>query len=373
MPTPLTAHPAPQRGPRRRQLIAAIAALGLPAAPAFAQGAAPAVMPGGPAPGPAASPATGTAAGAPAARRPIFVLNSLDADVSIIDPVSYTEVRRLPTGKEPHHLYLTPDEKTLIVANATGNSLTFIDPVTAQVQRTLRDVLDPYHLRFSPDMRWFVTAANRLNHVDIYTWHGTMAAQPLQLVKRIPAPKTPSHLAIDSRSTVVYASLQDSDEIMAIELATQAPRWKVKVGKLPADLYLTAEDRLLLVGLTGDKFVEAWDVSGREPKLVKRILTGDGAHAFRARGDRRHVFVSNRVANTVSLIDTQSLAVVAEYPAPGGPDCMELLADGRTLLVSSRWARRLTVIDTETKKVVRQVPVGRSPHGVWTLDHAPRL
>jgi YVTN family beta-propeller protein len=30
------------------------------------------------------------------------------------------------------------------------------------------------------------------------------------------------------------------------------------------------------------------------------------------------------------------------------------------------------VIDVETRKVLRQVPVGRSPHGVWTLDHAPR-
>lgn len=320
---------------------------------------------------PAAPPAP-TAPAAVLAKRPIFVLNSLDADVSIVDPSGHVELRRLPTGKEPHHLYLAPDEKTLIVANATGNTLTFIDPVTAVIQRTLRDVVDPYHMRFSPDMQWFVTAANRLNHIDIYRWHGADAAQPLQLVRRVAAPKTPSHLNIDSRSSVVYASLQDSDEILAIDIATQVPRWKIKVGKLPADLYLTADDRLLLVGLTGDRFVEAYDVSGAQPKLVKRIQTGDGAHAFRARGDKRHVFVSNRVANTISLIDTQTLSVVAEYPAPGGPDCMELLADGRTLLVTSRWARRLSVIDTETRKVVRQVPVGRSPHGVWTLDHAPR-
>jgi DNA-binding beta-propeller fold protein YncE len=196
------------------------------------------------------------------------------------------------------------------------------------------------------------------------------------LVKRIEAPKTPSHLSIDSKSTVVYVSLQDSDELMAIDLATQAPRWKLKVGKMPADLHLTADDRLLLVGLTGDKVVEVYDVSGpagTPARLVKRIETGNGAHAFRAKGDKRHVFVSNRVANTISLIDTQSLTVVEQYPGPGGPDCMEMLADGKTLLVTSRWARKLTFIDLASKKVVRQVDVGRSPHGVWTLDHAPRL
>jgi YVTN family beta-propeller protein len=308
-----------------------------------------------------------------AAVRPIFVLNSQDADVSIIDPTTYTVVKRLPTGKEPHHLYLAPDEKTLIVANATSNSLTFIDPTNAQVLRVVQDIIDPYHLRFSPDMRWFVTAANRLNHVDLYHWQGAQAAEPFKLVKRIDAPRTPSHLSIDSKSSLVYASLQDSDELLCVDLATQAPRWKIKVGKLPADLYLTADDKTLLVGLTGDKVVEAYDVSGAAPKLVKRIPTGEGAHAFRAKGDKRHVFVSNRVANTISLIDTQTLTVVGDYPGPGGPDDMEVLADGRTLLVSSRWARKLSFIDLQTRQVVRQIPVGRSPHGVWTLDHAPRL
>ncbi|MEY3629358.1 MAG: hypothetical protein RLY91_1124, partial [Pseudomonadota bacterium] len=49
---------------------------------------------------------------------PILVLNSLNADVSVIDPQTYTEIKRVPVGKEPHHLYLTPDNKSVMVANA---------------------------------------------------------------------------------------------------------------------------------------------------------------------------------------------------------------------------------------------------------------
>ncbi|MEO8082171.1 MAG: YncE family protein [Caldimonas sp.] len=305
-------------------------------------------------------------------QHPIFVLNSLDASISVIDPTTYVELRRLPTGKEPHHLYLTPDEKSLIVANALADSLTFIDPVRGEIQRIVTGIPDPYQLRFSPDMKWFVAAANRLNRIDIYRWVPGDLVQPLKLVARVPAARTPSHLAIDSASRVVYASLQDSDELIAVDLATQKPRWKVPVGKLPADVFLTADDRTLLVALTGDEYVEVYDVSGSMPRLVKRIHTAAGAHAFRSHGDGHQVFVSNRVANTISLIDLDRLDVVATYPAPGGPDCMDFLADGRTLLVTSRWAKRLTVIDTVRQSVVRQVAVGRSPHGVWTLDHAPR-
>jgi YVTN family beta-propeller protein len=299
---------------------------------------------------------------------PVFVLNSLEASISVIDPVTWTETKRIPTGKEPHHLYLTPDEKSLVIANALGDTLLFVDPRTAEVQRTVRGILDPYQLRFSPDMKWFVTAANRLNHLDIYHWNGT----DLTLAKRISTSKTPSHVWIDSTSTRLFSTMQDSDELVMVDLPTQTLKWRAKTGAMPADVFGTPDDKFLLIGLTGGTGVEVYDVTGAAPKLIKTIPTGAGAHAFRGVGDKRHVFVSNRVANTISKIDYQTMTVVANFAAPGGPDCMDVSPDGRTLYVASRWAQRMTVIDTTTGKIVQRVKVGRSPHGVWTLDHAAR-
>jgi len=298
---------------------------------------------------------------------PVFVLNSLDASVSVIDPLTWTETERIPTGKEPHHLYLTPDGKSLMVANSAGDSITFLDPRTAKVQRVVGGIIDPYQLRFSPDMKWFVTAANRLNHVDIYRWDG----QNLLLVKRIPTGKTPSHIWIDHTSTTAYVSMQDSDEFVAIDLPTQTLRWRMATGAMPADIFGVNNDKQLLIGLTGSDKVQVFDVTAA-PKLVGEIPTGKGAHAFRAGGDGRTVFVSNRVANTISRIDTHTLKVVATFPVPGGPDCMDVSADGKRLLVTSRWAKKLSVVDLTEQRVVQQVKVGRSPHGVWTLDHGTR-
>ena len=316
------------------------------------------------APAPAPAPAQ-------SALTPIFVLNSLDDSVSVIDPQSWLETKRIETGKQPHHLYLTPDEKSLIVANALSDSLTFIDPRTAEVQRTIRGIVDPYHLRFSPDMKWFVTAANRLNHIDIYRWDGSN----ITLVKRVPTSRTPSHLWIDSKSTTIYSTMQDSDELIAIDLASQGVKWRVKTGSLPADLYGTSNEKFMLVALTGGDAVEVYDIGtapNKEPTRVKVIKTGLGAHAFRSFGDQRHVLVSNRVANSISKIDLQTLEVVDRFDAPGGPDCIDVSPNGKQIFVSSRWSRKLTVIDVSTRKVVRQVSVGKSPHGVWTLNHAPR-
>jgi DNA-binding beta-propeller fold protein YncE len=300
------------------------------------------------------------------AANPLFVLNSLDANVSVINPTDWQTLKKIPTGKEPHHLYLTPDRKSVIVANASSNSLTFVDPATAEVQRVVRGTMDPYQLRFSPDMKWFVTVANRLNHIDIYRWDG----QTPTLVKRIPTGKTPSHLWIDSKSTTVWATMQDSNELVAVDLATQTLKWRLPIGQMPADVFGTPDDQHLLVALTGDKYVEVYDITQNPAKRVGRIETAEGAHAFRALGDGRHVFLSNRVANSISQIDYTSFKVVRTLPGPGGPDCMEVSADQKQLFVSSRWIGRVSVVDLASGQVVRQVKVGKSPHGIFTLDRA---
>ncbi len=171
---------------------------------------------------------------------PIFVLNSQDANITVIDPQTWAPIKQIPTGKEPHHLYLTPDEKSVIVANAGADSLTFIDPRTAEVQRVVRNTLDPYHLRFSPDMKWFVTVANRLNHIDIYRWDG----QNPTLVKRIPTGKTPSHLWIDSKSTTVWSSIQDDDDNCETTSAATTAR-----GGWELEGYLFIGNGLQVIGL----------------------------------------------------------------------------------------------------------------------------
>ena len=137
-------------------------------------------------------------------------------------------------------------------------------------------------------MQLRVSTAYSLNHVGVYTWDGGN----MQVAKRIPTAKTPRHMWIDSKSTTAFVTMQDSDELVAIDLVTQAVKWRTKTGAMPADVYGTADDRHLLVGLTGADLVEVWDVSGKEPRKVNQIQTGQGAHAFRGAGHGRQFCVS---------------------------------------------------------------------------------
>lgn len=297
----------------------------------------------------------------------VVVLNSRDASVSLIDQSTRTEAGRVSVGKEPHHLYPTPDNAQLIVASAASDELHFLDPVTGAVLSRMRGIDDPYQLAFAPNRAWFVTAALRLDRVDVYAYDG----QQKQLAKRIPLPKLPSHLWFASDSRHVFVTLQGSDEIAALDVVTQQVLWKMPVGKQPAGIVLSPDESLLFVGIMGEDYVQVID--WRAQRTVEKLRTGAGAHNFRGVGDQRRLLVTNRVADTISSIDMVDLKILDTIKVPGGPDCMELAADGRTLWVTSRWLKRVAVVDLVERRLVQSIPVGRSPHGVYLHNRAPIL
>ena len=299
-------------------------------------------------------------------KRTAIVLISGEASVSLIDMDSRSIYQTYYIGKEPHHLLLTPDQKAVLVANAAGNDIVFLDPKTGEMIRRVPDIIDPYHIGYSPDKKWFVAAGNRLDRIDIYAADD----QDLKLVKILKAPKTPSHIAFTSDSKTAFVTLQDSNELTAIDLIKQEVLWKMPVGKMPAGVWMTPGDSYLLIGLTGSDSVQVID--WKNQRVIKEINTGKGAHNFRPLGDKRHIFLTNRVDSTISLIDMEKLEKVADIKGlPSGPDCMDVTPDGKELWVTFRFSKKVGVIDIPSLKLIATIPVGRSPHGIFFHPNAP--
>ena len=293
------------------------------------------------------------------------ILNSGDASVSLIDMPSRQVIKSVPVGKEPHHLMMTPDQKTLLIANAVGNDVVLMNPSSGEITGRIPNIIDPYQIGYSPNHKWFIANGNRLDRVDIYAADGAN----LKLSKTVKLAKTPSHIAFTSDSKIAFITLQDSSELAAIDLETQNVLWVIPTGKVPAGLWMTPGDQYLLVGITGEDYVQVIDWKNR--KEVKRIYTGKGAHNFRPLGDKKQVFVSNRIASTISLINMQTLEKVGEITGlPSGPDDMEITPDGKTMWVTLRFSKKVAVIDIPSMKVATIIPVGRSPHGVFFYPRA---
>lgn len=293
----------------------------------------------------------------------VVVLNSEEASYSLLSRGKRVETVRLPIGREPHHLILSPDGKEVLVSSTVTNEIVMLDAWTGDRLRVVRDIIDPYQLGYSPDGKWFVTAAYRLDHVDIYK------ADDFKLAGRIFIDGLPSHLAFDNESKTVFVTLQQSGRLAAFDLVTQTVKWNVPVGNAPAGIVMLPDGKRLLVALTGeDGFVI---VDPHRGAVVGRVRTGDGAHNFWPKGDGRYYFLSNRIASTITLIDTHEMKVDGEIRVAGGPDDMDVTSDGKELWVTQRFLRRVAIIDIQQMKVVATIKVGKSPHGLMILKARP--
>src|SRR5438045_8576841 len=69
-------------------------------------------------------------------------------------------------------------------------------------------------------------------------------------------------------------------------------------------------------------------------------------------------YVANLCANTVSVIDTDTNAVIATIPVGPAPFLMAATPDGTRVYVTNRGGNTVSVIDTATNTVVSTIIVG---------------
>jgi YVTN family beta-propeller protein len=281
-----------------------------------------------------------------------FVVNSNDANISVIDMDTHQVVNTIPMLREPHHLVLSPDAKSLVVGDTAGNSLFFLDPHTGALQRRVT-VSDPYQLLYSPNGKLLTTAGLARNQIDI------LDATTLKLLHRIPARTMPSHIAYSPDSAVVFVSLQGTDRLIAIRTADGGVLWNTKVGTTPAGVLWDRGH--ILVGIMGEAHVAVVDpATGR---VVRTIATGKGAHTLFYSPDGKSLWGTNRVEGSITEIDPVTLTVRRTLKVPGGPDDLEFSPDGH-IWAALRFAQSAAVIDPQTGAIER-IHVGRSPHGIW--------
>jgi DNA-binding beta-propeller fold protein YncE len=281
-----------------------------------------------------------------------FVINSAGASISLVDMTSLSEVRRIPVLREPHHMALSPDGKSLLVGDTVGNEMLFFDPATAALQKRM-PVADPYQLGFSPNGRFLVVNGLARNQVDIYD------ATTIQLLKRFPIASMPSHLDYAPDSSRVFVSLQGTDSLVAIDLQRLAILWIAKIGKTPAGV-LWHDGKVLVADMGSDHVAVVEPTNGH---VINRITTGKGAHNLFVSPDRKVIWVNNRVGGTTTALDAATLTPIRSYTVPGGPDDIAFAPDGK-LWITRRWAEKVAVLDPQTGDC-QTIDVGRSPHGLF--------
>lgn len=222
----------------------------------------------------------------------LVVLNKAEASASLLDLASGEERARLPVGVGPHEVAVSPDGHLAVVANygtqVAGSSLTLLDLVAEKPLRTLDlgAAARPHGIVFDPDgAHVWVTAEERGELLRVRVGDGAVVAAA-------PTPQPVGHMVVYGDAGFLYVSAIGGGGITRVR---------------PTD-----------DGWKSDDF----------------IPTGAGAEGLCFSPRDGSLWVGNRGADTLTVLDAASLKTLATVPAEGFPIRAATTPDGAMVVVS---------------------------------------
>lgn len=238
-------------------------------------------------------------------------------EIWAIDTATDTVVAKVPVGKHPAHVVLTPDGRFAYVTNGGENTVSVVDTGARGVVATIPVGAYPHGIRISPDGKEAYVANLKGGTVSV------IDTEVRKEVVKIPAGKGPAQVGFTPDGRLAFASLSQENKVAVIDPATRKLIKKVSVGTVPIQVYATPDSRLLFVANQGTKKSPGTTVSVvnlETFEVVKTLETGPGAHGVVVSRDGRYAYVTNIYANSLSVIEVMDLRVVATVPVGKGPN-----------------------------------------------------
>lgn len=241
----------------------------------------------------------------------LVVANKSEATVSLVALEDLRVVATLPTGNGPHEVAVSPDGRHALVSDygtdaEPGHSLTLIDIVDAAAMATIELPPNsrPHGLEWLDDSHAVVTAEGRR-----------------------------SLLVIDVDA-----------EALLYEVATDQEGTHM--------LALSANQRQAFTTNIGSGTLTVVDLLARKKRVD--IDTGEGAEGIALVGESE-IWVTNRAAGTVSIIDTNTLETLATLDLPGFPIRVEADNGRARVYITLARADALVVMGVAERRVLERL------------------
>lgn len=241
----------------------------------------------------------------------LAVANKAEATVSLIDLDSGAVVATLPTGNGPHEIGISPDGRYALVTNYGsredgGNSLTLIDIPAASVVKTI----DLGDYRRPHGVEWLDNES---------------AAITVEANKAL--------IVIDVAREKVTQSI-DTDQEISHMVALDPDRGRAYTANI------------------GSGSVTVLDLGKGVRETT--IVTGDGAEGIAVSATGAHIWVTNRGADTITILDADTLEQAGEIASEGFPIRATATPAGQVLVTRAR-AGDLAIYDSATFEEQRVV------------------
>ncbi|PCJ54921.1 MAG: hypothetical protein COA70_04335 [Planctomycetota bacterium] len=254
-----------------------------------------------------------------------------------------------------------PPPGRLIILEKSAATARFMDTATGRVLAIVEVGDGPHEVAMTPDWRGAVVA----------NYGGQEAGSSLTfiVVNEMGKPKSttmelgqairPHGLAFGKSRHLLWVTAEVTGELWLVDIKNEKIVTKVDVGMGGGHMVAAMDDEHAFVSHIGAGCITP--VSKQDDgtwKAGPRIETGAGAEGIGVQPGTDLVWVTNRAADTVSIVDASEGKEIAELPCEGFPIRVMFSRDGDIAAVSCANANEIALFDASTRELIARIPIG---------------
>jgi YVTN family beta-propeller protein len=304
----------------------------------------------------------------------LLVICKSDFRLALVDPATGEVLVKLPTGRGPHEVAVSPDGRTAYVSNfgrfsvyppgdtthdQAGNTITVIDVVSRRVKTTfdLGTHTGPHGLAVSHDGKYvWVTSETPQSVVELDSGTGKIRRAWNTNQQR-------SHmLVITPEETKLYVTNTVSGSVSVIDRLTDRVK-VIQTGPGTEGIAISPDGKevwaasridgkIWVISTATDAIVATFPSGGKEPKRLEFAPSGE------------QVWITNFGSNQASVFDARGRNLLGSLTVAAAPSGVDISPDGRRAYITNAKANELTVIDVASRTILSTLAIGTDPDGL---------
>ena len=304
----------------------------------------------------------------------LYVANSAGNDLHVIDTRTNKVIKRVEVGPQPHGLVATADGRRLFITieNTDGDEgeLLWFDTATDTVTRRMKIGPRPNQLACTPDGRLACVPCD-----DASWWVIDMVRA--EVVNKIPTGGRPHNTLSSPDGRRMYLGPKGSYHVLIADMETQKLIGEIPLSDAPRPIVLSRDETRLYANVDTLIGFEIADVAKR--KVIHRVEAdvpeellrkASRSHGIGLTPDEKELWMCDVYHDRTYVFDItvdppkQTDTLVMK----GGGYRICFSPDGRYCYISERIGDSVAVIDAMNKRVVQRIVVGKAPKRVLVVS-----
>ncbi len=212
----------------------------------------------------------------------------------------------------------------------------------------------PHEMVFSPDRRFLYTTDNGSMRIE-HAGSGGNSLSVIDVVERrkyadinLGEYRRPHGIDVDPATGRIVVTTELPDQLLVIDPEKRSVlKHFATRGNTSHMVTLGPGGRFAYVSNSGSSNVSAIDLNSGEVKLIP---TGNRPEGSVLSKDGRELYVCNREAASITVIDTTRQSAIANIPTGKGPVRIALTPDGKTLVYALMHDKKIAFADPRARK-----------------------